>query len=294
MARVHRELQLLLAATVLLGTIGHTQDSPNGQIPAGDLVRAVIANELKPQTNATRWMYQLEKEEAGTVQTKEIIETKDGSLDKVIAVSGKSLTLQQQRQEAERIVKLARDPEQRHKLEQARKKDEEQCRNFLQMIPDAFTFSYAGQDGDLVKVKFAPNPKFQPPSREGRVLHELEGEMRLHRSQQRLANISGHLVNEVKFGGGLLGHLEKGGQFVVKRDEVAPGDWEMTAMEIAMKGKILLFKNIAVRQRERHSDFRQVPDGLTLADAADLLTRHTMLATYPTGGDTAEIKARAK
>src|SRR5207249_3791012 len=230
MARVHRELQLLLAATVLLGTIGHTQDSPNGQIPAGDLVRAVIANELKPQTNATRWMYQLEKEEAGTVQTKEIIETKDGSLDKLIAVSGKSLTPQQQRQEAERIVKLARDPEQRHKLEQARKKDEEQCRNFLQMIPDAFTFSYAGQDSDLVKVKFAPNPKFQPPSREARVLHELEGEMWLHRSQQRLANISGYLVNEVKFGGGFLGHLEKGGQFVVKRDEVAPGDWEMTSL----------------------------------------------------------------
>src|SRR2546423_13312483 len=107
MARVHREFQCLMAAAVLLGTAGYAQDSPN-QIPAGDLVRTVIANELKPQANGTRWLYQLEKDEAGTMQTKEILETKDGSLEKLIAVSGKSLTPQQQRQEAERIVKLAR------------------------------------------------------------------------------------------------------------------------------------------------------------------------------------------
>jgi hypothetical protein len=288
MARVYRELHFVVAAVVLFGTSGFAQISPTRQVSAGELVRAVIANELKPQANAARWMYQLEKEEAGTVQSKEVIETRDGSLDKVTAVNGKSLTPEQQRKEVDRIVKLAQDPEQRRKLEQARRKDEEQCRNFLQMIPDAFAFSYAEQDGDFVKVKFTPNPKFQPPSREARVLHELEGEMWLHATQQRLANISGHLVNEVKFGGGLLGHLEKGGQFVVKRDEVAPGKWEMTAMEIEMKGKILLFKNIAVQQRERHNNFRPISDDLTLADAADLLTKHMTVAAYLTDGTTAE------
>ena len=157
MARVHRELQCLMAAAVLFGTVGYAQDSLN-QISAGDLVRAVVANEHKPQGNGKRWMYQLEKEEAGTVQTKEIIETKDGSLDKLIAVSGKSLTPQQQRQEAERIVKLARDPEQRHKLEQARKKDEEQCRNFLQMIGRAegkdIVQLGTGSNGQLARWSF--------------------------------------------------------------------------------------------------------------------------------------------
>src|SRR5262249_12895867 len=163
-----------------------------------------------------------------------------GSLYKLIAVNGNSLSPQQQYQETERILKLAHDPDQRHKLEQTRKKDEEQCQGFLRMIPDAFTFDYEGRFGDLIKVKFAPNPKFQPPSREGRVLHELEGEMWLNEKQKRLAEISGYLMNEVKFGGGLLGHLEKGGKFMVKREEVSAGNWEMTALEIEMKGKALL------------------------------------------------------
>jgi hypothetical protein len=284
MARVHRVLPFLTAVVVLFRIVSVAQNSPHAEVPAGDLVRAVIANELTPQTSPMRWMYQLEKEENGTVQTKEIIETSDGSLDKLMAVNGKSLSTQQQLQEAERIIKLAHDPDQRHKLEQARKKDEEQCRSFLQMIPDAFTFAYEGRVGDLVKVKFAPNPNFRPPSREGRVLHELEGEMWLDGKQNRLADISGHLMNEVKFGGGLLGHLEKGGKFIVKREEVSAGNWEMTAMEIEMKGKALLFKNIAVQQKERHSNFHQVSDDLTLAGAADLLTRNRIVASYHSGG----------
>ena len=288
MARVHRMPPFLTAVVVLFTMLGVTQTSPNAQLSPGDLVRAVIANELKPQTNAARWTYQLEKQEAGAMRTKQTVETSEGSLDKLIAVNGTSLTLQQQRQEAERLLKLVRDPDQRHKIEQARKKDEEQCRSFLKMIPDAFTFSYEESAGDLVKVRFAPNPNFEPPSREGRVLHELAGEMWLNAKQQRLAQISGHLVNEVKFGGGLLGHLEKGGNFMVTREEVTPGNWEMTAMEVQMNGKALLFKNITVQQKERHSNFRPVSDSLTLADAADLLTRNTMIAAYRTSATSAQ------
>src|SRR5437899_1452111 len=38
-----------------------------------------------------------------------------------------------------------------------------------------------------------------------------------------LAELSGHLIQAVKFGGGLLGHLDKGGQFNVKPEQVSPG-----------------------------------------------------------------------
>lgn len=35
--------------------------------------------------------------------------------------------------------------------------------------------------------------------------------------------LNGHLMEDVKFGGGLLGHLDKGGKFEVRQTEVAPG-----------------------------------------------------------------------
>jgi hypothetical protein len=115
--------------------------------------------------------------------------------------------------------------------------------------PDAFLFEYAGGDGDLIKLTFKPNSGFRTPSREGKVLHEMAGEMWVDAKQQRLVSITGQLANEVKFAGGLLGHLEKGGQFTVKRTEVAPAHWEVTEMALNMRGKALRFKTISLQRK---------------------------------------------
>jgi hypothetical protein len=132
--------------------------------------------------------------------------------------------------------------------------------------------------GLLIKLSYTPNPTFQPSSREARVSHSMEGEMWVHGTQQRLVRIRGRLIEDVKFAGGLLGHLEKGGQFNVEQAELSANHWELTVMEVDVKGKALFFKTIAVQEKEYRSDFRKVRDGLTLAEAADLLTKQVMIA----------------
>jgi hypothetical protein len=72
--------------------------------------------------------------------------------------------------------------------------------------------------------------------------------------------------------------LDKGGHFEVRQAEVVPGHWDMTTMNLEMTGKALLFKSIGVQKRENRRDFHQVPDDLTLTQAADLLSRHTVVA----------------
>ena len=109
----------------------------------------------------------------------------------------------------------------------------------------------------------------------------MQGEMTVDTKQERLAALNGHLMEDVKFGGGLLGHLDKGGKFEVRQTEVAPGQWEMTALLVDMKGKALLFKTIGVQETENHSDFHRVPDDLTLAEAADRLNRQLVAAVNP-------------
>ena len=145
------------------------------------------------------------------------------------------------------------------------------------MVPDTFVFEYAGASGGLIKLTFKPNPGFRPPSREGKVLHEMAGEMWVDAKQQRLVNINGLLMSEVKFAGGLLGHLEKGGQFSVKRAEITPGHWEVTEMAVNMHGKALLFKTISVQQKELHENFERVPDDFAMSDAAALLLKQSLV-----------------
>jgi hypothetical protein len=146
------------------------------------------------------------------------------------------------------------------------------------MLPDAFVFNYAGGDGNLIKLSFRPNPNFDPPSLEARVFHDMEGEMWVDCKQERLAAFNGHLTQDVKFGLGLLGHLNKGGHFEVTQAEVVPGHWDMTTMSVEMTGKALLFKSIGVQKRESRRDFHQVPDDLTLTQAADILGRPIVVA----------------
>ena len=273
---------MLVVSTFLLLALraGRAQSTPDqAKMSAEDLVKTVIYNELHPPAASdVHWKYRLEKEVAGKQETREVVETSSGSLDRLLLTAGKPLSDSQASDETARIWKFSHSEAEQQKAEQARRKDAAQCDALMKMIPDAFLFEYAGESGNLAKVVFKPNPHFRPPSREGKVLQQMAGELWIDTRMKRLASISGQLINEVKFGGGLLGHLEKGGQFIVKRDEIAPGDWEITEMTVNMHGKALLFKNICVQQKELHSDFERLPADISLADAANLLLKATLVA----------------
>ena len=270
---------LFTMVLLLIPYFATAQAQPIPPLSPADLVNAVIRNELNPSdVTEIRWKYLLVKEVGSKQETREVVETKSGSLDRLIAIADRPLSASQQRDETERILKLSHNPEEQRKLEQIRKKDAEQCNAFFQMVPEAFLFEYAGKTGNVVKLNFKPNPTFRPPSREGKVLHEMTGEVWVDAKQQRLVSINGHLINDVKFVGGLLGHLEKGGQFAVKRTEVAPAHWEVTEMTVDMQGKAFLFKTISVQQKELHRNFERVPDDLTIADAAAILLKHSLVA----------------
>jgi hypothetical protein len=152
----------------------------------------------------------VDREEQGSKKAKEVVQTGQGSLDRLVALDGHPLNGYEQQQEKKRIEDLVRNPKELQRLEQSKRKDAEQCKTFFKMIPDAFIFNYAGREGDLIELSYKPNPSFQPSSREAWVFHQMEGEMWVHGTERRLARIRGRLIADVKFAGGLLGHLEKG------------------------------------------------------------------------------------
>jgi hypothetical protein len=101
----------------------------------------------------------------------------------------------------------------------------------------------------------------------------MEGTLVLDTRQKRLVEINGRLTSEVRFGGGLFGHLDKNGTFVVKQSEVANGHWDLVHMSVRMSGRALFFKTIAVSQQQSLSDYRPLPRDATLQQAADFLMK---------------------
>jgi len=74
-----------------------------------------------------------------------------------------------------------------------------------------FRHSRCCSEANLVKLKFVPNPQFDPPDREARVFDSMVGFMWVDRDGMRIAEITGKLTRDVDFGFGLLGHLYRGG-----------------------------------------------------------------------------------
>ena len=106
----------------------------NAQLSPADLVKAVIQSELNTsEVTEIRWKYLLDKEVDGKQETREGVENKSGSLERLIAIAGRPLTDSQQREETERILRLSDNAEEQLKLEQIHKKDTEQCNAFLKM-----------------------------------------------------------------------------------------------------------------------------------------------------------------
>ena len=274
---VHNSAAVTLAI-ILLGLSAPSQSVPSGRVSANDLARRVITNELKFQDDHTNWMYRLEKEQNGKKQVEEIIETKEGSLSRLLSINDSPLSAKQQAEEDHRVQELMTSRSAKRKLQRALNAETLQGRRLFTMLPDAFVFDYAGNGGSLVKLSLRPNPTFHPPSLEARVFHDMEGEMWVDSKQERLAAFDGRLMQDVKFGFGLLGQLDRGGHFEVRQAEVVPGHWDITTMSVEMTGKALLFKSIGVQKRENRRDFHQVSDDLTLTQAAEILNRHIVVA----------------
>lgn len=262
--------RLMIAVLLALSTAASTQDhSP--VVPASELINAVVANELKDRVQQRKWMYAIEKREGNRSLTEEQVETQNGPLYRVLAFDGIPLTPDQRQQENARIDRLLHDTGQQSKLKQQYDDDEQKLEKLMRVMPKAFLYDYDGVDGQFVRLKFRPDPSYSPPDYEARVVHSLSGTVLIDSQQQRLAKLSGRLINEVQFGWGLLGHIDNGGTIEIGRVQVGPSQWKTALLNIQLSGRLIFFKTISKQQYEIRSNFRAVSGDLSLSEANELL-----------------------
>jgi len=268
-----RKASAMAAVTIAFLAIQMAAEPDQG-INARNLAREVIWNELWAQThNHNLWSHR----ELTRSDSKELLfqyfQTKEGTIRRLLAVNGHPLDAPQRQAENERIQRVIRSPEVVREDQKKEEADARRERSFLRLFPEAFLYREVGRQGDLVTLRFTPNPLFHPPNDMAKVLHSLEGTMVVNAKEKRLVSIKGRLMTEVRFWGGLLGYLQQGGTFSVSMENVAPGDWELKSLVIKMKGKALLFKTIGVQEDERCSSYTPVPPDATLAQAAESLLK---------------------
>jgi hypothetical protein len=264
-----------LAAVPLLSFSG---DSPS---PI-ELVRAAVANEVAAANdNSTKHLFRSRKQTPQGSQTRLYVETREAMAGMTIAYNDKPLAPEQSQGEEARLADLVAHPDQLSRKHFQEKDSAERTLRIVKALPDAFLYDYDGEErgtadlgkdgARLVRLKFRPNPAFAPPSRVEQVLQGMQGFVLIDSTARRIARIDGTLFKEVGFGWGILGHLDKGGHFLVEQSEVGDGSWDISRMSLKFTGKILLFKSIAITSEEVFSEFRRVPPDTTFAQGVEML-----------------------
>ena len=223
--------------------------------------------------------------------TKIYVETKEATAGVVIAYDGKPLTPAQRVDEQNRNERFLKNPDELRKKRAQEHEDAERTERIIRAMPDAFLFEPEGEQpgsadighaGDpLVKLKFRPDPNYRPPSHVEEVLTGMEGDILVDATHYRIASIDGTLFKEVAFGWGILGHLDKGGHFLVHQADVGDNTWEISRMSLKFTGKILLFKNLSIDSTEVYSGFETVSPDLTFAQALDLIKKREASGDNP-------------
>lgn len=253
------------------------QEPATPQVPANQLVREAVQKELKNGVDRKeRFRYRMEKVAPEGSQTKEYVETDSGTVARLIAVNNHPLTPDMQEKENARLQNLINNPSIQADRQKKQKEDEARVTRMVGALADAFNYEYdgteTGKNGEpLIRLKFQPNPNYDPPNRELKVYQGMQGKMWIDANTHRMIRLEAQLFRDVDFGWGILGRLYKGGHFDIGQSDIGGGRYETTYMNLDFTGKVMMFKSLKIRDTETLSDFHRVPDNLNLAQGVDLL-----------------------
>ena len=274
----HASVQFALLLFILSQLACAPRQAEGQETPA--LVKQTLVAELQAARDTGQPMcYRLRKSSPRFTSTKEICETKDGAVARLVALNDQPLNAADEEREQARLNDLLSNPSRQRHRKQSQDADTERVLKILRALPSAFLYTSMGQSIELgmtvEKFRFQPNPRFDPPNLETLALTEMSGELWIEPAQKHVVRLDGHLIQDVNFGWGILGQLDKGGWIRIDQRNVGGGHWRITHLQLAMTGRVVL-KSKSFSTDEATTDFTPIATSTTYTQAVQLLRSGTL------------------
>jgi hypothetical protein len=268
-------LLLLSWAAAAYGQIGLASAQALTPAQAQALVARALAAEMRAAQDPNHLMrYRLRKSSPRLTSTKEIFETRDGFVARLVAIDDKPLSQADEQTEQARLDTLLDDPSRQRHRKQSEEGDMGIVLKLLRMLPKAFLYQYAGvgsdRAGTVEKFSFRPNPDFSPPDLETQALTAMTGEIWIDAAQERVTRLEGHLQQNTDYGWGILGKLDKGGWIVIEQADVGERQWRIARFQMKMNLRVL-FKTKSFDTVEEMTQYAPAPAGIDYRQAIQML-----------------------
>jgi hypothetical protein len=261
---------LLTLLTLAGGAAGaQVQSADRLSTPAGQIADDAIRNEVKLiQFDNAYLRYRVHTKDAKGDQIRDVVESKDGTVARVVMRDDRPLTADQDSEEHLRLQQMLDSPSAFQKHIQKDQSGKKLAVDLIQLLPEAMLFSYAPgqpQRGDKppgpaeLVIDFKPDPKWNPPTMTAQALTGLEGRCWIDAETHHLARLEGHLFQGVNFGFGVLAHIFPGGEFVLEQQPVGDGRWIVDRFVEHVTVRAMLVKTIKEDTDLAASEFAPIP-----------------------------------
>jgi hypothetical protein len=189
----------------------------------------------------------------------------------LLAKDGKPLDAGEKKEEDDRFNKrfddlkkkqaeFTRDPKKQAKKEE---EDDAEVSDFLRA--ERFTNPrrehFRGQE--VVAFDFNGNPDYKPKKRIDSIIQKLSGVMWVDEQAREIVRLEARFAEAVKVGGGLVGSLQKGSNFVFEQEKINDEAWLPSYAEVHFAGRIFVVK-LKQNAIDRYSDYKKFRVGTRL------------------------------
>lgn len=238
-----------------------------------------VANELVALHHPNSYLrYRMHVVDLKGDQARDVIESKDGSVARLILKDGRPLTEEEDKAERQRLENMIASPSDYAKHIKDEASGRKMADELIRLMPDAMTYTYApgqpqsGRSGGGLEVvlDYKPNPKFSPPTTASEALTGLEGRAWIDVKSHQLVRMEGTIFRGVNFGWGVLAHIYPGGHLELEQANIGGGRWIFTHFEEKVSARALMVKTINVHTEVDAGSF-QILGPMGYQDAVRLL-----------------------
>jgi hypothetical protein len=276
---------LLTVAAVSCGLAQNADAGKNGadssllSVPPRTWAADAARNELIALHHKDSYLrYRMETVNEKGDQIRDVIESKDGTVARLIMKDGKPLTTEEDEWERQRLNDMIASPEAFAKHVNRGESEKSMADKLVPLMPDAMINTYtpgqpqSGRNGGALEIvlDYKPNPKFVPPNTQAEALTGLEGRAWIDAKTHSLVRMEGTIFRGVNFGWGMLAHIYQGGKLEMNQTNVGGNRWIFTDFSMQLTVRALMVKKLNIHSTAKASNF-QVLGPMSYQDAIRLL-----------------------
>ena len=211
-------------------------------------------------------------------QVRDVIESEDGTVARLILRDGKPLTEEQDKAERQRLEGMVRSPSAYYKHVKDDSSGKKIADSLMRLMPDAMDYTYTpgqpqtGRNPGMTEIVFdyEPNPKFNPPTTTAEALKGLKGRVWIDAKSRHVVRMEGNVFQGVNLGWGLLAHIYPGGRLLLDQVDAGNGRWIFSHFTEQITVRALMVKNLNINTTVDASNFQTMP-AMRYQDAIKLL-----------------------